>query len=172
MDKLLELGRSKDPKDRETGAELLLSLLQSSTGPLSSSDVESLVSTCLDLLNDPSNLNASLGALQCLASAAVLSPDHLKLHFDGVLPAIVECLGDDKKPLRDAARGLLLTFMEVSSPIIIVDRVWPIARVDNRSRVHEEFTRIVTSAIIAFTSTEFMKAILPPVCPSGLFRNN
>ncbi|KAE8726468.1 CLIP-associated protein, putative isoform 2 [Hibiscus syriacus] len=113
MDKLLELARSQDPKDRETGAELLLSLLHSSTRPLSSSDVESVVSTCLDLLNDPSNLNASLGALQCLASAAVLSPDHLKLHFDGVLPAIVECLGDDKQPLCDAARGLLLTFMEI-----------------------------------------------------------
>ncbi|GMI64496.1 CLIP-associated protein, CLIP-ASSOCIATED PROTEIN [Hibiscus trionum] len=161
MDKLLELARSKDPKDRATGAELLLSILQSSTGPLSSSDVESVVSTCLDLLNDPSNLNASLGAFQCLASAAVLSPDHLKLHFDGVLPAVVECLGDDKQPLRDAARGLLLTFMEVSSPTIIVDKVWPIAWVHNRLRVREEFMRIVTSAITAFTSTEFMKAIPP-----------
>ncbi|KAK8572896.1 hypothetical protein V6N13_048456 [Hibiscus sabdariffa] len=162
MDKLLPLD-PKDPKDRATGVELLLSLLHSSTGPLSPSDVESLVSTCLDLLNDPSNLNASLGAFQCLASAAVLSPDHLKLHFDGVLPAIVECLGHDKQPLRDAARGLLLTFMEVSSPTIVVDKVWPIAWVHNSSRVHEEFMRIVTSAITAFTSTEFMKAILPPI---------
>ena len=113
MEKSLELARSKDPKHRATGAELLHSLLQSSTKPFSSSDVESLVSTCLDLLNDPSNLKASLGALQCLASAAVLSADHLKLHFDAVLPAVVDCLGDDKQPLRDAARGLLLTFMEV-----------------------------------------------------------
>ncbi|MBA0712617.1 hypothetical protein Golax_011704, partial [Gossypium laxum] len=163
MEKLLELARSKDPKDRATGAELLHSLLQSSTGPLSSSDVESLVSACLHLLNDPSNLNASLGALQCLASAAVLSADNLKLHFDGVLPAIVECLGDDKQPLRDAARGLLLTFMEVSSPTIIVDKVGPITWAHNSLRVREEFMRTVTSAITVFTSMEFMKAILPPI---------
>ncbi|TYI09374.1 hypothetical protein ES332_A09G068400v1 [Gossypium tomentosum] len=163
MEKLLELARSKDPKDRATGAELLHSLLQSSTGPLSSSDVESLVSTCIHLLNDPSNLNASLGALQCLASAAVLSADNLKLHFDGVLPAIVECLGDNKQPLRDAARGLLLTFMEVSSPAIIVDKVGPITWAHNSLRVREEFMRTVTSAITVFTSMEFMKAILPPI---------
>ncbi|TYG52992.1 hypothetical protein ES288_D09G073000v1 [Gossypium darwinii] len=163
MEKLLELARSKDPKDRATGAELLHSLLQSSTGPLSSSDVESLVSACLHLLNDPSNLNASLGALQCLASAAVLSADNLKLHFDGVLPAIVECLGDDEQPLRDAARGLLLTFMEVSSPTIIVDKVGPITWAHNSPRVREEFMRTVTSAITVFTSMEFMKAILPPI---------
>ena len=113
MEKSIELARSKDPKDRATGAELLHSLLQTSTKPLSPSDVASLLSACLDLLNDPSNLKASLGALQCLASAAVLSADYLKLHFDVVLPAVVECLGDDRQLLRDAARGLLLTFMEV-----------------------------------------------------------
>ncbi|KAG8483186.1 hypothetical protein CXB51_022159 [Gossypium anomalum] len=144
MEKLLELARSKDPKDRATGAELLHSLLQSSTGPLSSSDVESLFQLCL-------------------ASAAVLSADNLKLHFDGVLPAIVECLGDDKQPLRDAARGLLLTFMEVSSPTIIVDKVGPITWAHNSLRVREEFMRTVTSAITVFTSMEFMKAILPPI---------
>ncbi|XWS13531.1 hypothetical protein CRYUN_Cryun36dG0044700 [Craigia yunnanensis] len=163
MEKSLELARSKDPKHRATGAELLHSLLQSSTKPLSSSDVESLVSTCLDLLNNPSNLKASLGALQCLASAAVLSADHLKLHFDWVLPAVVDCLGDDKQPLRDAARGLLLTFMEVSSPTIIVDKVGPVTWVHNSLRVREEFVRIVTSAITVFASAEFMKAILPPI---------
>ncbi|XP_022722851.1 CLIP-associated protein-like isoform X2 [Durio zibethinus] len=163
MEKPLELARSKDPKDRATGAELLHSLLQSSTKPLSSSDVESLVSACLDLLNDPSNLKASLGALQCLASAAVLSADHLKLHFDGVLHTVVECLGDDKQPLRDAARGLLLTFMEVSSPTIIVDKFGPVTWVHNSLRIREEFLKIVTSAITVFASMEFMKAILPPV---------
>ncbi|XVF65020.1 hypothetical protein PTKIN_Ptkin09bG0213300 [Pterospermum kingtungense] len=163
MEKPLELARSKDPKDRATGAELLHALLQSSTRPLSSSDVASLVSVCLDLLNDPSNLKASLGALQCLASAAVLSPHHLKLHFDGVSPAVVECLGDDRQPLRDAARGLLLTFMEASSPTIIVDKVGPVTWAHNSLRVREEFLRIVTSAITVFASTDFMKAILPPI---------
>ncbi|XVE81470.1 hypothetical protein DITRI_Ditri15bG0066700 [Diplodiscus trichospermus] len=163
MEKALELARSKDPKERATGAELLHSLLQSSAKPLSSSDVAFLVSTCLDLLKDTSNLKASLGALQCLASAAVLSADHLKLHFDGVLPAVVECLGDDKQPLRDGARGLLLTFMEVSSPTIIVDKVGPVTWVHNSLRVREEFFRIVTSAITVFASTEFMKAIIPPI---------
>ncbi|XVF29197.1 hypothetical protein REPUB_Repub15cG0099500 [Reevesia pubescens] len=163
MEKPLELARSTDPKERATGAELLHSLLQSSTKPLSSSDVASLVSICLDLLNDPSNLKASLGALQCLASAAVLSPHHLKLHFDGVLPAVVECLGNDNHPLRDAARGLLLTFMEVSSPTIIVDKAGPVTWMHNSLRVREEFVRIVTSAITVFASTDFMKAILPPI---------
>ncbi|EOY05437.1 CLIP-associated protein, putative isoform 1 [Theobroma cacao] len=163
MEKPLELARSKDPKGRAAKAELLHSLLQSSTKPLSSSDVASLVSTCLDLLDDPYNLKASLGALQCLASAAVLSADHLKLHFDGVVPAVVECLGDDNQPLRDAARGLLLTFMEVSSPTIIVDKAGPVTWVHNNWRVREEFVRIVTSAVTVFASTEFMKAILPPI---------
>ncbi|OMO99320.1 CLIP-associated protein [Corchorus capsularis] len=163
MEKPLELARSKDPKDRATGAELLHSLLQSSTRPLSSSEVASVVSTCLDLLNDPSNLKASLRALQCLASTAVLSPDYLKLHFDGVLPAVAECLGDDKQALRDAARGLLLTFMEVSSPTIIVDKAGPFTWMHDSWRVREEFLRIVTSAITVFASTEFMRAIFPHI---------
>ncbi|CAL5349950.1 unnamed protein product [Camellia sinensis] len=78
---------------------------------LSSLEVTSLVDCCLDLLKD-NNFRVSQGALQALASAAVLSDEHLKLHFNALVPATVERLGDAKQPVRDAARRLLLTLME------------------------------------------------------------
>ncbi|XP_028072631.1 CLIP-associated protein-like [Camellia sinensis] len=81
---------------------------------LSSSEVTSLVDCCLDLLKD-NNFRVSQGALQALASAAVLSGEHLKLHFNALVPATVERLGDAKQPVRDVARRLLLTLMEVRS---------------------------------------------------------
>jgi CLIP-associating protein 1/2 len=51
--------------------------------------------------------------LQALASAAALAGEHLKVHFNALLPAIVECLGDGKQPVRLAGRHLLLALMEV-----------------------------------------------------------
>ncbi|XP_058207371.1 CLIP-associated protein-like isoform X2 [Rhododendron vialii] len=164
MEAALEAARAKDAKERMAGVEHLHQLLEASRKPLSSSEVTSLVDCCLDLLKD-NNFRVSQGALQCLASAAVLSRDHFKLHFDALVPPTVERLGDGKQPVRDAARHLLLTLMEVSSPTIIVERAGTYAWTHRSWRVREEYARTVTSAIGLFASTELplQRAILPPI---------
>ncbi|KAL2556890.1 CLIP-associated protein [Forsythia ovata] len=163
MEEALELARAKDTKERMAGVERLHQLLEASRKSLSSSEVTSLVDVCLDLLKD-NNFRVSQGALQALASAAVLSGEHLKLHFNALVPAVVERLGDAKQPVRDAARRLLLTLMEVSLPTIIVERAGSYAWGHKSWRVREEFARTVTSAIDLFASTELplQRAILPP----------
>ena len=109
------MARAKDTKERMAGVERLHHLLEASRKPLTSSEVTSLVDTCLDLLKDNSNFRVSQGGLQALASAAVLAGDNLKIHFNALVPAAVERLGDAKQPVRDAARRLLLTLMEVTT---------------------------------------------------------
>ena len=118
MEEALELSRAKDTKERMAGVERLHQLLEASRKSLSSSEVTSLVDTCMDLLKD-NNFRVSQGALQALASAAVLAGEHFQLHFNALLPAVVDRLGDAKQPVRDAARRLLLTLMEVLSLIRI-----------------------------------------------------
>ncbi|XP_022727547.1 CLIP-associated protein-like [Durio zibethinus] len=164
MEEALELARAKDTKERMAAVERLYQLLEGSRKSLTSSEVTSLVDCCLDLLKD-NNFRVSQGALQALASAAVLSGDHLKLHFNALVPAVVERLGDPKQPVRDAARRLLLTLMEVSSPTIIVERAGSYAWMHRNWRVREEFARTVTTAISLFASTELplQRAILPPI---------
>ncbi|XP_057438456.1 CLIP-associated protein isoform X2 [Lotus japonicus] len=164
MEEALELARAKDTKERMAGVERLYQLLESSRKSLTSSEVTTLVDSCYDLLKD-NNFRISQGALQALASAAILSGEHFKLHFNALLPAVVDRLGDAKQPVRDAARRLLLTLMEVSSPTIIVERAGSCAWAHKSWRVREEFTRTVTSAINLFASTELplQRAILPPV---------
>ncbi|KAK8674396.1 hypothetical protein V6N13_112688 [Hibiscus sabdariffa] len=164
MEEALELARAKDTKERMAAVERLYQLLEGSRKSLTSSEVTSLVDCCLDLLKD-NNFRVSQGALQALASAAVLSGDQLKLHFNALVPAVVERLGDAKQPVRDAARRLLLTLMEVSSPTIIVERAGSYAWTHRSWRVREEFARTVTSSINLFASTELplQRAILPPI---------
>ncbi|KAL6221805.1 hypothetical protein ACLB2K_005200 [Fragaria x ananassa] len=111
MDEALELARAKDTKERMAGVERLHQLLGASRKSLSSSEVAALVDCCMDLLKN-NNFRVSQGALQALASATVLSGDLLKLHFNALVPAVVERLGNAKQPVRDAARRLLLTLME------------------------------------------------------------
>ncbi|KHN02436.1 CLIP-associating protein 1 [Glycine soja] len=146
MEEALELSRAKDTKERMAGVERLHQLLEASRKSLSSSEVTSLVDTCMDLLKD-NNFRVSQGALQALASAAVLAGEHFKLHFNALLPAVVDRLGD------------------VSSPTIIVERAGSFAWAHKSWRVREEFTRTVTAAINLFASTELplQRAILPPV---------
>nr|KJB26074.1 hypothetical protein B456_004G223500 [Gossypium raimondii] len=164
MEEALELARAKDTKVRMAAVERLYQLLEGTRKNLTSSEVTSIVDCCLDLLKD-NNFRVSQGALQALASAAVLSGDHLKLHFNALVPAVVERLGDGKQPVRDAARHLLVTLMEVSSPTIIVERAGSYAWRHKSWRVREEFARTVTSAISLFASTELplQRAILPPI---------
>uniref|UniRef100_A0A7N0SYI6 TOG domain-containing protein n=1 Tax=Kalanchoe fedtschenkoi TaxID=63787 RepID=A0A7N0SYI6_KALFE len=164
MEEALELARAKDTKERMAGVERLHQLLEASRKSLSPSDTTSLVDVCMDLLKD-NNFRVSQGALQALASAAVLSGENLKLHFNALVPAVVERLGDAKQPVRDAARRLLLTLMEVSSPTLIVERAGSYAWTHRSWRVREEFARTVTNAIGLFASTELplQRAILPPI---------
>ncbi|KAI3843578.1 hypothetical protein MKW92_019355 [Papaver armeniacum] len=164
MEEALEMARSKDTKERMAGVERVHSLLEASRKSMTSMEITSLVDCCLDLLKD-NNFRVSQGALQALAFAAVLSGEHLKLHFNSLVPAVVERLGDAKQPVRDAARSLLLTLMEVSSPTIIVERAGSYAWTHKSWRVREEFARAVTSAIGLFASTELplQRVILPPI---------
>ncbi|KAH1136681.1 hypothetical protein AAZX31_10G040600 [Glycine max] len=164
MEEALELARAKDAKERMAGVERLHEVLEASRRSLSSGGVTSLVDCCLDLLKD-SSFKVSQGALQALDSAAVRAGDHFKLHFNALVPAVVDRLGDAKQPVRDAARRLLLTLMEVSSPTIIVERAGSFAWTSRSWRVREEFARTVTSAIGLFSSTELplQRAILPPI---------
>lgn len=113
------MSRSKDTKERMAGVERLHQLLEASRKSLSSTEVNALVDCCLDLLKD-NNFRVSQGALLSLSSAVVLSGEHFKLHFNALVPAIVERLGDSKQPVRDAARRLLLTLMEVYIMIIAI----------------------------------------------------
>ncbi|KAK9055667.1 hypothetical protein SSX86_026752 [Deinandra increscens subsp. villosa] len=164
MEEALEMARSKDTKERMAGVERLHELLEASRKSLTSAEVTSLVDCCLDLLKD-NNFRVSQGALQALDSAAVLSGEHLKLHFNALVPDTVERLGDAKQPVRDAARRLLLTLMQVSSPTLIVERAGSNAWNHKSWRVREEFARTVTSAIGLFASTELplQRAILPSI---------
>ncbi|GFY99513.1 CLIP-associated protein [Actinidia rufa] len=164
MEEAIEMARTKDTKERMAGVERLHQILEASRKSLSPSEVTALVDCCLDLLKD-NNFRVSQGALQALASAAVLSGEHFKLHFNALVPATVERLGDAKQPVRDAAKRLLLTLMEVSSPTIIVERAMSYACTHKSWRVREEFARTVTSAIGLFASTELplQRAILPPI---------
>ncbi|XP_008810808.1 CLIP-associated protein-like isoform X1 [Phoenix dactylifera] len=164
MEEAMEMARAKDTKERMAGVERLHQLLESSTKSLSSAEVTALVDCCTDLLKD-SNFRVSQGALQALSSAAVLSGEHFKIHFNGLVPAVVERLGDGKQPVRDAARQLLITLMEVSSPTIIVERAGSYAWMHKSWRVREEFARTVTTAVGLFASTELtlQRVLLPPV---------
>ncbi|KAJ0963664.1 hypothetical protein J5N97_028786 [Dioscorea zingiberensis] len=164
MEEVLEMARAKDTKERMAAVERLHQYLESSRKTLSSADVTALVDCCMDLLKD-SNFRVSQGALQALSSAAVLAGEHLKLHLNGLVPAVVERLGDGKQPVRDAARQLLITLMEVSSPTIIVERAGSYAWTHKSWRVREEFARTVATAIGLFASTEptLQRVLLPPV---------
>jgi CLIP-associating protein 1/2 len=112
MEEALELLQAKDTKERMAGVERLQALLEQSRRSLSALEVANLVDASLVLLKD-NNFRVCQGTLQALASASALSSEHLKLHFNVLLPAIAERLGDGKQPVRDAARRLLLALMEV-----------------------------------------------------------
>uniref|UniRef100_A0A2P2MUM3 TOG domain-containing protein n=1 Tax=Rhizophora mucronata TaxID=61149 RepID=A0A2P2MUM3_RHIMU len=119
MEEALELARAKDTKERMAAVERLHQLLEACRKSLNSAETTALVDCCLDLLKD-NNFKVSQGALQALASAAVLSGEHLKLHFNALVPAVVERLGNAKQPVRDAARRLLLTLMEVFALNLVI----------------------------------------------------
>lgn len=104
--------RVKDSKKRMAGVERLRQVLEATTRGLSAGEVTALVDACIDLLKD-SNFRVSQGALQALSAAAVLSGENLKVHFNGLVPAVVERLGDGKQSVRDASRQILITLMEV-----------------------------------------------------------
>ncbi|WOL09933.1 CLIP-associated protein [Canna indica] len=164
MEKALEMARAKDAKERMAGLEWLQQVLEATTKSLSAAEVTALVDACMDLLKD-SNFRVSQGGLQALSAAAVLSGEHFKLHFNVLVPAVVEKLGDGKQPVRDAARQLLVTLMEVSSPTLIVERAGTYAWTHRSWRIREEFARTVTTAIGLFASTELplQRVLLPPV---------
>ncbi|KAG6556657.1 hypothetical protein Mapa_001598 [Marchantia paleacea] len=164
MEEAIEQLQAKDTKERMAGVERLQTLLEQSRRGLSATEVGSLVDASLVLLRD-NNFRVSQGTLQALASAAALAGEHLKLHFNSLLPAIVERLGDGKQPVRDAGRRLLLALMEISSPTIIVERAGNYAWAHKNWRVREEFARTVASAINLFAAVElpFQRLLLPSV---------
>ncbi|KAJ3706355.1 hypothetical protein LUZ61_010060 [Rhynchospora tenuis] len=164
MEEALEMARGKDTKSRMAGVERLHETLEKSSRALTSSETASLVDCCLDLLKD-GNFRVAQGGLQALSAAAVLAGEHFKIHLNSLVPASVDRLGDGKQPVRDAARQLLVTLMEVSSPTIIVERAGSFAWTNKSWRVREEFVRTVAAAVGLFASTELplLRALLPNV---------
>lgn len=113
MEAALEAARAKDAKERLAGVERLHEALEAAARRgLSAGEVTSLVDTCMDLVSD-GNFRIAQGGLQALSAAAVLAGDHFKIHLNALVPAAVERLGDGKQPVREAARQLLVTLMEV-----------------------------------------------------------
>jgi CLIP-associating protein 1/2 len=112
----MEAARTKDTKERLAGVERLHEALDAAARRgLTAAEVTELVDTCVDLTRD-ANFRIAQGGLQALSAAAVVAGDHFKIHLNGLVPAAVERLGDGKQPVREAARQLLITLMEVSPP--------------------------------------------------------
>ncbi|CAM6027395.1 unnamed protein product [Sphagnum balticum] len=164
MEEAIAQLQAKDTKERMAGVERLQVLLEQSRKSLSPTEVGNLVDASVSLLKDH-NFRVCEGALQALASAAALAGEHLKVHFNALLPLIVERLGDGKQPVRDAGRRLLLALMEISSPTLIVERAGNFAWCHKNWRVREEFARTVASATHLFAATElpFQRVLLPSV---------
>ncbi|CAN6273486.1 unnamed protein product [Urochloa humidicola] len=165
MEAALEAARAKDMKERLAGVERLHEALEAAARRgLTAAEVTSLVGTCMGLTGD-GNFRIAQGGLQALSAAAVLAGDHFKIHLNALVPAAVERLGDGKQPVREAARQLLVTLMEVSSPTIIVERAGSYAWTHRSCRVREEFVRTVAAAVGLFASTELplQRVLLSPV---------
>uniref|UniRef100_A0A3B6U5I4 TOG domain-containing protein n=1 Tax=Triticum aestivum TaxID=4565 RepID=A0A3B6U5I4_WHEAT len=161
----MEAARAKDTKERLAGVERLHEALDAAARRgLSPAEVTSLVDTCVDLTRD-ANFRVAQGGLQALSAAAVLAGDHFKIHLNALVPAAVERLGDGKQPVREAARQLLVTLMEVSSPTIILERAGNYAWTHKSWRVREEFVLTVATAVGLFASTELLmqRVLLSPV---------
>ncbi|CAN6228765.1 unnamed protein product [Urochloa humidicola] len=165
MEAALEAARAKDTKERLAGVERLHEALDAAARRgLMSAEVTALVDTCMDLTRD-ANFRIAQGGLQALSAAAVVAGEHFKIHLNALVPAAVERLGDGKQPVRDAARQLLITLMEVSSPTIIVERAGSYAWTHKSWRVREEFVRTAATAVGLFASTEIslQRVLLSPV---------
>uniref|UniRef100_I1PMV6 TOG domain-containing protein n=2 Tax=Oryza TaxID=4527 RepID=I1PMV6_ORYGL len=166
MEAALEAARAKDTKERLAGVERLHEALDAAARQrgLTAGEVTALVDTCMDLIRD-ANFRVAQGGLQALSAAAVVAGDHFKIHLNALVPAAVERLGDGKQPVREAARQLLITLMEVSSPTIIVERAGSYAWTHKSWRVREEFVRTVATAVGLFASTELplQRVLLSPV---------
>ncbi|CAM0903887.1 unnamed protein product [Alopecurus aequalis] len=165
MEAALEAARAKDTKERLAGVERLHEALEAAARRgLTAAEVTALVDTCIDLTRD-ANFRVAQGGLQALAAAAVLAGEHFKIHLNALVPAAVERLGDGKQPVRDAARQLLITLMEISSPTIIVERAGSYAWAHKSWRVREEFVLTVAAAVGLFASTELLmqRVLLSPV---------
>jgi CLIP-associating protein 1/2 len=118
MEAALEAARAKDTKERLAGVERLHEALDAAARRgLTAAEVTELVDTCMDLTRD-ANFRIAQGGLQALSAAAVVAGEHFKIHLNGLAPAAVERLGDGKQPVREAARQLLITLMEVSPPLL------------------------------------------------------
>ncbi|KAL6903536.1 hypothetical protein ACP4OV_004349 [Aristida adscensionis] len=165
MEAALEAARAKDTKERLAGVERLHEALDAAARRgLTAAEVTALVDTCMDLTRD-ANFRVAQGGLQALSAAAVVAGEHFKIHLNALVPAAVERLGDGKQPVREAARQLLITLMEVSSPTIIVERAGNYAWTHKSWRVREEFVRTVANAVGLFASTEIslQRVLLSPV---------
>lgn len=122
MEEVIDKMTTKDTKERLSGVERLQSLLGRSQKSLSAHEVVNLVDASMPLLRD-NNYKVCEGVLHALTSVATVSGEHLKLHFNQLLPAVVERLGDSKQSVRDAGRRLLLALMEVSMHSATVGRI-------------------------------------------------
>lgn len=121
MEEVIDKMTRRDTKERLLGVERLQTFLDRSQKSLSTNEVLNLVDASMPLLRD-NNHKVCQGILHALTSATTLSGEHFKLHFNQLVPAIIERLGDSKQSVRDASRRLLLAFMEVFMHFIVVGK--------------------------------------------------
>jgi CLIP-associating protein 1/2 len=122
MEEVIDKLTRRDTKERLLGVERLQTFLDHSQKGLSANEVLNLVDASMPLLRD-NNHKVCKGILHALTSATTISGEHFKLHFNQLVPTIIERLGDNKQSVRDAGRRLLLAFMEVFMHSTLVGKI-------------------------------------------------
>lgn len=122
MEEVIDKLTRRDTKERLLGVERLQTFLDHSQKGLSANEVLNLVDASMPLLRD-NNHKVCQGILHALTSATTISGEHFKLHFNQLVPTIIERLGDNKQSVRDAGRRFLLAFMEVFMHSTLVGKI-------------------------------------------------
>lgn len=122
MEEVIDKLTRRDTKERLLGVERLQTFLDHSQKGLSANEVLNLVDASMPLLRD-NNHKVCQGILHALTFATTISGEHFKLHFNQLVPAIIERLGDNKQSVRDAGRRFLLAFMEVFMHSTLVGKI-------------------------------------------------
>jgi CLIP-associating protein 1/2 len=122
MEEVIDKLTRRDTKERLLGVERLQTFLDHSQKGLSANEVLNLVDASMSLLRD-NNHKVCKGILHALTSATTISGEHFKLHFNQLVPTIIERLGDNKQSVRDAGRRFLLAFMEVFMHSTLVGKI-------------------------------------------------
>ena len=122
----------------------------------------------LSKLLKENNAKVCGGALTCASLAVQGSPDLFRQHVPSFLPGVFDRLGDLKAPVREAARNLLVSLMElgVTPPADVLGKQ-SIGWRHKNWRVREELLRTCEQAFTSTNLTDMddlsVKTTLPQV---------